>query len=129
MINFVHGQLWQHASGGYFAWYLTELIGFVALPMVLFLTAAAHGSGGLIRIASLLTLLGIVINRLNISVIAFKWYESNHYVPHWMEIVVTAAIISAEIWVFRWVVRRLPVLSSSPAWAREDHAAESAGGA
>jgi Ni/Fe-hydrogenase subunit HybB-like protein len=55
VINFVHGQLWQHASGGYFAWYLTELIGFVALPMVLFLTAAAHGSGGLIRIASLLT--------------------------------------------------------------------------
>ena len=128
LINFVHGQRWLYASGGWWGWYLTEIVGFVALPMVLFLLGAARGSGGLVRVASVLTLLGIVINRLNISVIAFKWYEANHYVPNWMEIVVTGAIISAEIWVFRWVVRRLPVMSSPPAWARGGHA-ESAGGA
>jgi hypothetical protein len=62
-----------------------------------------------------------VMNRLNVSVIAFKWYEAVRYVPTWMEIVVTLMVVFAEIWVFRWVVNRMPVLSDSPAWAREPH--------
>jgi Ni/Fe-hydrogenase subunit HybB-like protein len=124
LINFVHGQLWRHFSGGWALWYVTEIVGFVALPMILFLVGTARRHGGLIRTASVLTLLGIVINRLNVSVIAFKWYEASHYVPNWMEIVVTGAIISAEIWVFRWVVRRMPVVSSSPAWAIQNRVRE-----
>jgi hypothetical protein len=36
-----------------------------------------------------------------------------------MEIAVTAAIILAEIQVFRWVIHRMPVLNDSPAWARD----------
>jgi Ni/Fe-hydrogenase subunit HybB-like protein len=124
LINFVHGQLWRHFSGGWALWYVTEIVGFVALPMILFLVGTARRHGGLIRTASVLTLFGIVINRLNVSVIAFKWYEASHYVPNWMEIVVTGAIISAEIWVFRWVVRRMPVVSSSPAWAIQNRVRE-----
>ena len=54
-----------------------------------------------------------MLNRLNISVIAFKWYLPVRYVPTWQEIVVTLAVLSAEIWVFRWVVNRMPVLDSS----------------
>jgi hypothetical protein len=27
-----------------------------------------------------------------------------------MEVVITLAIVSAEIWIFRWVVNRMPVL-------------------
>jgi hypothetical protein len=30
-----------------------------------------------------------------------------------MEIVVTLAVISAELWVFRWVINRMPVLDSA----------------
>ena len=42
--------------------------------------------------------------------IGFKWYAAVRYVPSWMEIVVTLGVISAELWVFRWVVNRMPVL-------------------
>ncbi len=55
-----------------------------------------------------------MLNRLNVSVIAFKWYAAEHYVPTWMEIVVTLGVISAELWVFRWVVNRMPVLATLP---------------
>jgi hypothetical protein len=65
------------------------------------------------------TLLGIVLNRLNVSVIAFKWYEPVRYFPTWMEIEVTLAVIFAEIWVFRWIINRMPVLSDPPGWASE----------
>jgi hypothetical protein len=37
-----------------------------------------------------------------------------------MEIVITLAILFTEIWVFRWVVNRMPVLRESPEWAVEE---------
>jgi hypothetical protein len=30
---------------------------------------------------------------------------------------VTLSVIFAEIWIFRWIVRRMPVLRDSPLWA------------
>ena len=57
------------------------------------------------------TVLGIVVNRLNVSIIAFNWYADVHYFPTWQEIIVTLMVIFTELWVFRWVVTRLPVLN------------------
>jgi len=70
-----------------------------------------------------LTMLGIVINRLNLSIIAFKWWIpwSERYIPSWMEIVITLTIIFVQIWVFRWVVNRMPVLRKPPAWAESEY--------
>ena len=53
---------------------------------------------------------GIILNRLNISVIAFNWNSPVTYFPTWMEFVVTLTVIFTEIWVFRWIVLRMPVL-------------------
>ncbi len=113
LLVFVHGQKWEYLTTGWGAWYLLEVIGFVALPGWLFLHGVASKSSKVIRTAAALTLVGIVLNRLNISVIAFKWYLPVRYVPSWQEIVVTLAVLSAEIWVFRWVVNRMPVLDSA----------------
>jgi Ni/Fe-hydrogenase subunit HybB-like protein len=113
LLVFVHGQKWEYLTTGWGAWYLLEVIGFVALPGWLFLHGVARKSSKVIRTAAALTLVGIVLNRLNISVIAFKWYLPVRYVPSWQEIVVTLAVLSAEIWVFRWVVNRMPVLDSA----------------
>jgi hypothetical protein len=72
-------------------------------------------------------LVGIVLNRLNVSVIGFKWYETVRYVPSWMEIIVTLAVIFSEVWVFRFIVIRMPVLSETPAWVAHTHAAGTTG--
>jgi Ni/Fe-hydrogenase subunit HybB-like protein len=120
----IHGHGWQYLPTGWGAWYLVEVIGFVVVPCLLFLQAARERRMGLIKVAAFLALVGIIINRLNISVIAFGWNSPNHYVPSWMEIEVTVAIICAEIWAFRWVVNRMPVLSEPPAWAVEQAARE-----
>jgi Ni/Fe-hydrogenase subunit HybB-like protein len=110
-LKFLHGRLWLVFSGGWAGWYLVEVLGFVALPMVLLLRGSLTRHLGMVKIGAVLSLSGVILNRLNLSVIAFKWYEPVHYVPGWMEIVVTAGVLSAEIWVFRWVVMRLPILS------------------
>ena len=118
-LNFLHGQLWQHMAGGWGLWYMAEILGLVAVPMVLFIAGSAQKRTGMIRVAAILTLLGIGLNRLNISIIAFKWYAPVHYIPSIWEVIVTLGVISAEIWVFRWVVLRMPILSEKPAWARK----------
>jgi hypothetical protein len=41
-----------------------------------------------------------------------------------MEIVITLAIIFAEVWVFRWIVNRMPVLRESPEWVMEEKTAK-----
>jgi Ni/Fe-hydrogenase subunit HybB-like protein len=110
-LNFMHGQLWHDLHGFYGALYLTEIVGLVAIPMVLFLRGAARRDLVTIRVASVLCFLGVILNRLNISVICYKWYATKHYVPSWMELVIMVAVVCAEIWVFRWVVWRLPVLA------------------
>jgi len=84
----------------------------VALPLVLFLHGVRKESTRWLGTAAAITLIGIILNRLNISVIAFKWYLPVRYVPSWQEVVVTLGVISAEIWVFRWIVNRMPVLDS-----------------
>jgi Ni/Fe-hydrogenase subunit HybB-like protein len=126
-VKFVHSAKWAYLAGGWGAWYLLEVVGLVAIPMVMFLMGASRRNLLAIRAAAALALVGILLNRLNISVIAFKWYEPLHYVPTWMEVVVTLGVISAELWVFRWVIRRMPVLGGQPEWAeRQEHELEHA---
>jgi Ni/Fe-hydrogenase subunit HybB-like protein len=121
---FIHEKRWLYIGSPMGYWYLTELIGFVLIPCLLFLQGLKRESQASIRIAAILSLLGIVLNRLNVSIIAFKWYAPVRYVPSWKEVVITLAIIFAEIWVFRWIVSRMPVLSKPPGWALKQDAQE-----
>jgi Ni/Fe-hydrogenase subunit HybB-like protein len=121
-MKILHGRLWGEIRGGWGAWYLFEILGLVALPMMLLLYGAVRGKLSMVRAGAVLALAGVILNRLNVSVIAFRWNEPLHYYPTWMEYVVTAGILSAEIWVFRWIVLRLPVLGHRPRWAEENDA-------
>lgn len=119
VLVFVHEKRWGLLNSPMGYWYLTEMLGFVLLPMVLFFISYRKQNILLIRIASLVTMIGIIINRLNVTVIGFKWDAAQHYYPSWMEITVTLAVIFTEIWIFRWIITRMPVLRDSPAWAKE----------
>jgi Ni/Fe-hydrogenase subunit HybB-like protein len=124
ILIFIHGRHWEYLHTGWGLWYLVEIIGLVLIPCYFFLRGAMYKNLAVIRIAAILTIVGIIVNRLNYSVIAYKWYIPlpAHYVPSWMEIVTTLAIVFAEIWVFRWVINRMPILRRPPAWATEEEA-------
>ncbi len=110
-IDLVHGRHWDLLGTPMGYWYLFEVIGFVVLPIILFVKALQKRSVKLVQFTAFLTAIGIIINRLNFSVIAFKWYATVRYYPSWAEIWVTLAVISMELWVFRWVVNRMNVFS------------------
>jgi len=107
---FIHEHHWNLMGDRWGAWYLLEILGLTLVPCFMFAYGIRNRSLGVVRWAAGLAILGVVLNRLNISLIAFNWFSPNHYVPSWQEVWVTAMIISCEIWVFRWVVMRMPVL-------------------
>lgn len=120
ILVFIHGKRWDFINSPMGYWYLLEMIGFVLLPMLIFFYSYRTKKIFWIKIAAIITMIGVILNRLNVTVIGFKWDSAIHYVPSWMEIVVTFAVIFTEIWVFRWVINRLPVLRDPPAWANEE---------
>jgi Ni/Fe-hydrogenase subunit HybB-like protein len=107
---FIHERHWDLMGDFWGYWYLLEIIGLTLVPCFMFAYGARHRSLGIIRTAAVFALIGVVLNRLNISVIAFNWFVPNHYYPSWQEIVVTLMIVFTEIWVFRWAVSRMPVM-------------------
>lgn len=121
VLVFVHDKNWQYINTPMGYWFLTEMIGFVLIPMIMFYQSYRSNNILWIKIASILTMAGVILNRLNVTVIGFRWDLPVRYVPSWMEIVVTMTVLLAEIWIFRWVINRMPVLRDSPEWAKDAH--------
>ncbi len=119
VVVFIHGKHWDLINTRMGYWYLTEMLGFVVLPMILYFYSYRKRNITMIKVSALVTMIGVIINRLNVTVIGFKWDAATHYVPSWMEIMVTLTVLCIEIWVFRWIVRRMPVLRDSPSWVNE----------
>ena len=109
---FIHGNEWTMINDFWGYWFLVEVIGFVLVPGIMFAYGYRHRSLGIVRTAAVMALIGIILNRLNISIIAFNYLEPIRYYPSWQEIVVTMMVISVEIWVLRWIVTRMPVFKS-----------------
>ena len=119
LLVFVHKQQWDLLSTGMGQWFLLEMLGFVLLPMILFFISYRNNNITLIKVAAVITMIGVIMNRLNVSIIGYRWDAAVRYVPSWMEVVVALAVILTQIWIFRWVIRRMPVLRDSPSWANE----------
>ena len=125
----VHGKNWALLNTPMGYWYLTEMIGLLLFPAFLFSWGVKSGNPAPIRIAAVLTMIGVIINRVDFSIIAYKWYLplSERYIPTFMEVVITLAIVFTMVWVFRWIVNRVPILRKPPQWAIEQEQAEMEG--
>ena len=107
---------WHYLATGYGLWFLIELLGFVALPAFVYMLAVRERRVTLIRWTAAWTVLGIVLNRFNVSLVAFNWKlpSADRYFPHWMEIGVTVFLITIFLIAFRFMVTRMPVLHEHP---------------
>jgi Ni/Fe-hydrogenase subunit HybB-like protein len=112
MIGLAEGGHWDLLNTPYGHLFLIELVGFVMLPCVLYLVGVRTNDVRLVRVTGAWTVLGILFNRLNISIIAMNWQVSPHYIPSWMEVTVSVSLITMAVWLFRWLVNRLPVIST-----------------
>lgn len=112
---------WHYLASGYGAWFLVELLGFVALPCLLYAIGVREGNLKMIRFTAGWTVFGIVFNRFNVSMIAFNYHlpSSERYFPHWLEIAISLFIVTIGILVFRFIVTRMPIFYKHPDYADE----------
>jgi Ni/Fe-hydrogenase subunit HybB-like protein len=116
------GNQWHLLGTGYGAWYLVELLGFVALPCFLYAVGVRDRNLKLIRVTAAWTVLGVIVNRFNVCLIAFNYHlpSSERYFPHWMEIAISIFIVTVGILVFRFIVTRMPIFYEHPEY-RDAH--------
>lgn len=112
---------WHYLTTKWGLWFLFELIGFVAIPAFLYAIATREKNIKLIRIASLLAVFGIVLNRLNVSVIAFNWHlpASERYFPSWEEIGISLFIVTIGIILYRFIATRMPIFHEHPDYKKD----------
>jgi c(7)-type cytochrome triheme protein len=81
----------------------------VVLPMVLFLMPRIRASEGGLFFGAMLTIMGFIINRLNVAITGMARASGVNYMPSWMEFAITAAIVAAGFYLFGLAVKYLEV--------------------
>jgi len=115
---------WHYLATGYGAWFLVEMLGFVALPSFLYAIGAREKNLVLIRWTSVLALLGIILNRFNVSLVAFNYHlpEADRYFPSMGEIGISIFLVTVGVLVYRFITSRMPILYEHPEYAEHDSA-------
>jgi Ni/Fe-hydrogenase subunit HybB-like protein len=106
-------------NSGMGSWWLLEIIGFVAIPGLMFAHGAQKKNIRTIQTAAIIAMAGILLNRYNSVFLAYNWNLpfAERYFPSAIEWIVALAVVFVQVWVFRWIVNRMPVMRKSPQWA------------
>lgn len=123
VIGVAHDDHWDLLNTPYGYWFLVEIFGFVLLPGLIFSLGAKKQNAGIVRIGAFFAVIGIVVNRINVSTIALNWQLPNHLhhiIPPWKEAMIVLAIFTLHVLIFRWILNRMPVLREHPDYS-ESH--------
>ncbi len=113
---------WKYLGTRWGLWFLVEMIGFVGLPAVVYAIGVRERNIKLIQRTAGWTVLGIILNRLNVSIIAFNWQLplNQRYFPSFPEIMTTVFIITLGLVIFKFIATRMPILYAHPDYP-DDH--------
>jgi hypothetical protein len=113
LIALAHGDHWSLLATPYGNWYLVEIFGFALAPALILAVGVKRQSAGIVRFGAFYAVLGIIVNRMNVSIVAFNWqlpHHFHHIIPPWEEVAVILAIFTIHVLIFRWILVRMPVI-------------------
>jgi len=116
VIGIGQSNTWKYLATPMGHWFLLELLGFILLPCLIHAVGYRERRPGLVRLAAVWTIVGIILTRINLSMIAFNWNlpAEQRYLPRWMEIWISITVFTCGVLTYRWVVNRMPVLREHP---------------
>jgi Ni/Fe-hydrogenase subunit HybB-like protein len=116
VIGIAQTNAWGYLGTGYGLWFLVEMLGFVLLPCYFYAIGAREKNLKIIRRTAAWTVLGIVVNRFNVGLIAFNYHlpSSERYYPHWMEIGISVFVVTIGILAYKFIVTHMPILYAHP---------------
>lgn len=113
ILDLSHYDNWQYLNTKYGYWYIFEIVGFVLIPAMLLIKAIKNKNASVVRFSAIAIALGVILNRFNVSLIAYNWYIplNEKYYPTWMEIALSLGVVTLIILFYRFIVRRMAILS------------------
>ena len=90
-------------------WWAEIIIG-VILPIILFSLPNVRQSRNLLFWTAILVIIGLIINRFNVSLLALEPRPGTSYFPHWMEFAISAGLIADALLIFMAANRVLPIM-------------------
>lgn len=111
MVGLAADDRWRLLATPWGTLYLIEVLGFFALPCLIFAWGYRNQRVRAVRVAAVMTVIGVVLNRLNVGVIALNWQSNPVYIPSLLEVATSAVIVIAGVLIFRWFVVRMPILA------------------
>ena len=103
--------------------FLLEVVVGLLLPIAMLFTRRIRESTGGLYLAAVLTVLGFITNRLNVSITGMEGAAGLHYVPKWTEMAVTAMIVAGGFALFGLATKYLPIFPEEHEHARRAAAA------
>jgi len=119
LVALAHGNHWDLLNTPFGYWFLVEILIFVLLPCFLFVYGGRKRKVGLVQFTAIFTIIGVIINRLNVSLIALNWNLPERELFNWKEFLIVIAIIAIQVLVYKWIVNRMPVLREHPEYKGE----------
>ena len=113
----VRGQLTGAFSGALGLAFAVEIILGGVVPLILLATHSLRQRAGVLGVASMLAVLGVAYNRMNVVLFAMTfrgrmpWGAPEQYLPSVVEWGVSLGLIAATIFLFGVIARLMPVLS------------------
>ncbi len=101
---------------GYGFWWMVEMLFFVLMPALIYAKGARDGNVRLCQIGSVNAVAGIVMNRFNVSLIAFNYNlpADERYFPSIGEVCISIFVVTLIVTAYRFVVYHMPVLYEHP---------------
>ncbi|NIM97703.1 MAG: hypothetical protein GTO24_06365 [candidate division Zixibacteria bacterium] len=97
-----------------------EILSGMVAPIVLLSIRKIRLSTGGLYYAAVCTIVGFLLNRLNVSTTGFVASSGVNYFPSWMEIAITLALVSTGFFIFAMAVRYLPIFEHPEAGAEPE---------
>lgn len=94
----------------YFFWLEIVLL---VVPMILMFQRYFHAKPFWLYVASVLTLFGFLVNRMNIAITGMERSAGVHYFPKWQELAITLGLVALAFSLFWLAVKYLPVYSTA----------------
>jgi len=121
-VGVAHHNNWHYLNTSLGHWFLVEVFGFILAPCLVLFMGFKRMNLTMVRTGAIWTVLGLILNRVNVSIIAMNWQRADRYFPSWMEIMITITVITVGLLVFRFIVNRTPTLYRHPDFLNEpDH--------
>ncbi|MDL5502794.1 MAG: hypothetical protein QSU88_06210, partial [Candidatus Methanoperedens sp.] len=66
-------------------------------------------------------MIGIILNRFNLTLLTFNYQIPRGELFYWKEVLVVISVVIIQVLVYRWIVNRMPVLRDHPDYPNDGH--------